>query len=69
MRSSLGPGVITQTIYVRDAVCILQVGQNYKEMAETYAGGRPWNTDLSIDGTTCTVDDYTKYIEAFAMKQ
>jgi hypothetical protein len=61
--------VITPTAYVRDTVCILQVGQNYKEMAETYAEGRPWNTDLSVDGTTFTVDDYTKYIEAFAMKQ
>ena len=69
MRSSPGPGVITPTVYVRDTVCILQVGQNYKEMAEAYAEGRPWNTDLSVNGTTFTADDYTKYIEAFAMKQ
>ena len=69
MRSSPGPDVITPTLYARKAVCILQVGQNYKEIAETYADGRPWNTDLSVDGTTFIVDDYTKYIEAFAVKQ
>lgn len=45
------------------------MGQNYQEMAEIYAEGRPWNTDLSINGTSFTVDDYTKYIEAFAIKQ
>ncbi len=44
------------------------MGQNYKEMAEIYADGRPWNTDLSINGTTFTADDYTMYIEAFAVK-
>lgn len=46
----------------------LKASQGYEEMAKAYARGMPWNTDLSLNGATFKADDYTTYMEAFAIK-
>ena len=42
----------------------------YKDLAEAYARGIPWNSDLSLGKDHMVPeDDYTAYIEAYAVMQ
>ena len=48
----------------------LKTSMGYKDMAEAYARGMPWNTDLSgRKDAIVAEDDYTSYIEAYALMQ
>lgn len=54
--------------YLADKGWLLKSTMGYKDMAEAYAKGIPWNTDLSgsKDNAFTAEDDYTCYIEAYA---
>jgi len=55
--------------YLADKGWQLKASMGYKDMAEAYARDIPWNTDLSVGGNAFKADDYTSYVEAFAIRQ
>ena len=57
--------------YLGDKGWQLKSTMGYKDLAEAYAKGIPWNADLSGGGKDTFVgeDDYTAYIEAYASMQ